>query len=45
MIAEWLLKSVKVKRTTIERAIELADKDADGYVSLGEIIEIVRRLR
>lgn len=44
MIAEWLLRNVRVSKQTVAKAMDRIDTDADGYISLGELIAAVRRL-
>lgn len=42
-LIEFLLRNVKVKKEQILEAVELADKDFDGFISLGELVILIKR--
>jgi len=42
-IVEYMLRNVKVKKEQVMEAVELADKDFDGFISLGELVVLIKR--
>lgn len=45
MIVEWLLRNIRIPKDEAIKVLEKLDEDKDGFVSLGEFISAVKRLR
>lgn len=41
-IAEWLCRNIKVPKDQVITVLNMMDADADGNISLGEIIGFIR---
>lgn len=41
-LAGWLLRSLRVEVSAVHEAVDKCDRDRDGFISLGELVGIVR---
>lgn len=45
MIIEWFYKNVRVPKDSVVKVLDSLDADNDGYISLGELIDALKRLK
>lgn len=45
MIIEWLYRNVRVPKDSVVKVLDGMDADRDGYISLGELVQAVKRVR
>jgi len=45
MIIEWLYRNVRVPKDSVVEVLDGMDADRDGYISLGELVQAVKRIR
>lgn len=45
MIIEWFYKNIRVPVASVQAIVDGADRDKDGYISLGELISSLKELK
>lgn len=45
MIIEWFYKNIRVSVSSVQAIVDSADRDKDGYISLGELISSLKELK
>jgi len=45
MIIEWLYRNIRIPKDSVVAVLDGMDADKDGYISLGELVSAIKRLR